>query len=76
MFSKNDLVLELEKTLVDGFDVNKISKVAFEIYQEHGLELPSSLDRALLVLMAMEEGKEFELSEAEFLELILEIRSM
>lgn len=76
MFSQIDMALALEKTLVDGFDVSKISKVAFEIYQEHGLELTSPMDRALLILMAMEEGEEFELSEAEFLELISEIRAM
>ena len=76
MFSNNDLALELEKSLVGGFNVNKISKVAFDIYQEHGLELTPPMDRALLVLMAMEEGKELELNEAEFLELISEIRAM
>ncbi|MGV8889310.1 MAG: hypothetical protein ACOH2P_14990 [Pseudomonas sp.] len=76
MFSRTDLAIELEKTLVDGFDVKKISKVSFEIYQEHGLELTSSMDRALLILMAMEEGAEFELSEAEFIELMSEIRAM
>ncbi|MDI3275159.1 hypothetical protein [Pseudomonas sp. AL03] len=76
MFSRTDLAIELEKTLVDGFDVKKISKVSFEIYQEHGLELMSSMDRALLILMAMEEGAEFELSEAEFFELMSEIWAM
>lgn len=76
MFSKGDLARELEKALVDGFSVSKLSKVAFEMYQEHGLELSQSMDRVLLVLMAMDEGKEFELSESEVLELIAELRSI
>jgi len=76
MFTPMNLALELEKTLVDGFDVGKISKVAFEIYQDHGLELTASMDRVLLILMAMGEGVEFELNESEFLELIAEVRAM
>ena len=76
MYSQADLAMELESTLVRGFDVARISKVAFEIYQDHGLELTESMNHALLILMAMEEGKEFELTESKFLALISEIRSM
>jgi hypothetical protein len=76
MYSQTDLALDLERALVRGFDVARISKVAFEIYQDHGLEINASMDRALLTLMAMEEGEEFELTESEFLALISEIRIM
>lgn len=76
MYSQADLAMELERTLVRGFDVGRVSKVAFEIYQDHGLELTASMDRALLILMAMEEGEEFELTESEFLALISEIKAM
>lgn len=68
--------MDLERTLVKGFDVARVSKVAFEIYQDHGLEITPSMDRALLTLMAMEEGEEFELTEPEFLALISEIKTM
>jgi hypothetical protein len=76
MYSQTDLALDLERSLVEGFDVARISKVAFEIYQDHGLEITASMDRALLTLMAMEEGEEFELTEPDFLALISEIRIM
>ncbi|TPG73970.1 hypothetical protein [Pseudomonas mandelii] len=76
MYSQADLAMELERTLVRGFDVARVSKVAFEIYQEHGLEITASMDRALLTLMAMEEGEEFELTESEFFALISEIKAM
>lgn len=76
MYSQTDLALDLEGTLVRGFDVARICKVAFEIYQDHGLEITASMDRALLTLMAMEEGEEFELTEPEFLALISEIKTM
>ncbi|UVL41870.1 hypothetical protein LOY55_07115 [Pseudomonas sp. B21-040] len=76
MYSQADLALDLEKALVNGFDVFRISKVAFEIYQNHGLEVTALMDRALLTLMAMEEGEEFELTESELLALISEIKAM
>ena len=50
--------------------------MAFEIYQDHGLEITASMDQVLLTLMAMEEGKEFELTESAFLALISKIKAM
>ncbi|ROO39343.1 hypothetical protein BIV08_18990 [Pseudomonas sp. AF76] len=76
MYSQADLATDLEKTLVDGFEIFRISKAAFEIYQNHGLEITAPMDRVLLTLIAMEEGEEFELTEAEFLALISEIKTM
>jgi hypothetical protein len=76
MYSQADLAMELERTLVRGFDVAWVSNVAFEIYQDHGLELTAFVDRALLILMTMEGGEEFELTESEFLALISEIKAM
>lgn len=76
MYSQADLAMDLEKTLASGFDVARVSKVAFKIYQDHGLEITESMDRVLLTLMAMEEGEEFELTASEFLALISEIKSM
>jgi hypothetical protein len=76
MYSTTDLAIDLEKTLNQGFDIFKVSKTAFHIYQEHGLELTEPMDRVLLTLMAMEEGPEFELTEAEFLALITEVKAM
>lgn len=59
-----------------GFDVATIAKAAYDIYQEHGLELTKFMGHTLLMLMAMEEGPEFELTETEFLALISEIKTI
>ena len=66
----------LEKTAVGGFDVFKISKEAFSIYQDPDLSLTENLDMALLSLIAMEDGPEFEMIEKEFWILLSEIRQM
>ena len=66
----------LEKAAVGGFDVFKISKEAFSIYQDPELSLTESLDMALLSLIAMEDGPEFEMIEKEFWILLSEIRQM
>ena len=76
MYSQADLSMDLEKALVNGFDVFRISKLAFEIYQNHGLEITAPMDRALLTLMAMEDGEEFELTESELLALISAIKAV
>lgn len=76
MYSQADLAMDLEKALVKGFDVFRISKVAFEIYQNHGLEITAPMDRALLTLMAMEGGEEFELTESELSALISAIKAV
>ncbi|AZE75979.1 hypothetical protein [Pseudomonas synxantha] len=76
MYAPNDLASDLEKKFSTGFDVCRISKFAFEIYQRHGLEFTPPMDQILLLLMAMEEGEEFELTESEFLGLISELRTM
>jgi hypothetical protein len=66
----------LEKTAVGGFDVFKISKEAFSIYQDPELSLTENLDMVLLSLIAMEDGPEFEMIEKEFWILLSEIRQM
>jgi len=66
----------LERIAVGGFDIFKISKEAFSIYQDPGLSLTKDLDMALLSLIAMEEGPEFEMTEKEFQDLLAEIRHM
>lgn len=73
----NEMVANrLEMAVSDGFDIMKISKVAFDIYQDPDLRLGGELDVALLSLMAMSEGPEFELTEFEFNELLLRMRKI
>ncbi|HHP7009797.1 TPA: hypothetical protein ACSE96_004201 [Pseudomonas aeruginosa] len=66
----------LERIAVGGVDIFKISKEAFSIYQDPGLSLTKGLDVALLSLIAMGEGPEFEKTEKEFQDLLAEIRQM
>ncbi|MGR1198705.1 hypothetical protein [Aeromonas hydrophila] len=50
------MVDRLEKTAVGGFDVFKISKEAFSIYQDPELSLTENLDMVLLSLIADRDG--------------------
>lgn len=70
MYSLDELAVDLEQLPSIGYDVNRISKLAYQIYQSHGLEATAAVDRILLTLMTMIEGEEFELTENEFLNLI------
>ena len=65
------LYAELEK----GYNVVRISRVAFQIYQEHGRELTPELNEKILQLLAMEEGPEFEYSEVELRKLAEDLSS-
>jgi len=76
MYSKIDLAKDLRESLLKGFDISKVSKLAFDLYQAHGLEITDPVEKILLSLMAMEEGEEFEFTESEFIDLILEIESV
>ena len=71
-----ELAEMLVETLVGGFDVERVSRAAFNIYRRNGLRLTPEMDRIILILMTMSEGPEFELSEAEFLKVIEEVRTM
>ena len=55
----------LQAELDKGYDVVRVARVAFQLYQDHGVELTPDLDENLFQLMAMEEGPEFEYSEEE-----------
>ncbi|MES4993870.1 hypothetical protein ABVB70_26620 [Agrobacterium radiobacter] len=72
----NELAMLLEKAIVGSFDTTKVSRVAYGIYQQYGLNLTPEMDRIILTLMAMEEGLEFELNESEIRELIAQLASM
>ncbi len=55
----------LQAELDKGYDVVRVSRVAFQLYQDQGVGLTPDIDEKLLQLMAMEEGPEFEFSEDE-----------
>ena len=75
--SMEDVVADrLERIVADGFDIFKISKEALDIYQDPEISLTKDLDMALLSLMAMSEGPEFEMAEKEFHDFLSVIRQM
>ncbi|XCY74253.1 hypothetical protein QLG25_27945 [Pseudomonas sp. CBR-F] len=75
--SMEDIVASrLGRAVADGFDIFKISKEALDIYQDPNLSLTKDLDIALLSLMAMVEGPEFEMTEKEFYDFLSDIRQM
>ncbi len=61
-YTKKQFGLELKAKLLAVSDYNEISKWAFKIYTDHGLEFENGLDYFVLKLIAMEEGPEFFLS--------------
>lgn len=67
MICKKEFGLELQKQLLLENDYKKISKWAFKIYVNHGLEFENGLDYFILKLIAMEEGPEFTLSREDLL---------
>lgn len=63
MYTRKQFGIELKEKLSRGSDADAISKWAFKIYIDHGLQFECGLDYFVLKLIAMEEGKEFFLSE-------------
>ncbi|WP_084381431.1 hypothetical protein [Pseudomonas mucidolens] len=75
--SIEDVVADrLGRIVADEFDIFKISKKALDIYQDPSFSLTEKLNFALLSLMAMAEGPEFEMTEKEFHEFLSDIRNM
>ena len=64
-YTKKKFGLELKSKLIMKNNNNEISKWAFKIYIDHGLEFENGLDDIVLKLIAMEEGPEFFLSNEE-----------
>ncbi len=67
--TRQDLGVFLKKELAEGYDVVRIARAAFQIYQTQGQDLSEDLAEVLLQLTAMEDGPEFEFSELELAEL-------
>ncbi len=64
-YTKNQFGSALKTRLLTGHSCQEISKWAFKIYTDHGLEFENDLDYFVLKLIAMEEGPEFYLSDEE-----------
>ncbi|WP_116964633.1 hypothetical protein [Fastidiosibacter lacustris] len=74
-FTAKELSSVLQAELDKGYDVVRIARVAFQLYQDHGVGLAPDLDEILLQLMAMEEGPEFEYSVEELRKLAQDLQN-
>jgi hypothetical protein len=52
-----ELATLLEKALVGDFDTTKVSRAAYEVYHQYGLDLTPEMDRIILTLMPRNSGK-------------------
>jgi hypothetical protein len=66
-YSKKKFALQLQEKILQGKDYIKISKWAFQIYSEQGIELEKGLDNIVMSLIAMEKGPEFIISNEDLL---------
>lgn len=72
-YTKKQFGLELKEKIVEGSNNQQISKWAFKVYTDHGLNFEDGLDYFVLKLVAMEEGTEFSLSKDDLILLANEL---
>lgn len=61
-YTKKEFGIELKHKLFSGCSNHEISKWAFSVYLDHGLEFEDDLEFFVLKIVAMEEGPEFFIS--------------
>ena len=75
IYTKKQFAEELQEKIMRDVSCDKISKWAFEIYIEYGLDFEDGLDYFVLKLIAMEEGPEFFLSKEKLKDIVKELFS-
>ncbi len=73
IYTKKRFGSELKAKIVTGSSPEEISKWAYKVYTDHGIDLEDGLDCFVLKLVAMEEGPEFSLSRDELFLLAKEL---
>lgn len=71
MSIEDEMAGRLERMVSDGVDILKISKEALDIYQDPNFLLTEKLNIALLSLVVMVEGPEFEMPKISFMNFYL-----
>lgn len=72
-YSKQAFGQALKNQILSGYDVVKLARWAHGLFLEHSSHLEPGLQEILMQVVAMEEGPEFEFSEAELKELAEEL---
>lgn len=65
-YGASKLKADLENELAKGYDPVRIAKQVFKVYFEQGRDIDPEIDNVMMQLVAMEQGPDFELSEAQF----------
>jgi hypothetical protein len=64
-YTREDFGRALIAELARGYDVVRLSRWAMSVYMKRCQETDAELDKAIMGIVAMEEGPEFEISEQE-----------
>lgn len=64
-YRKKDFGLRLKEQLAIGYDVVRVARWTHQEFLDHCRELEPGLQPAMMKLIAMEEGPEFEMSKQE-----------
>ena len=74
IYTRSDFGKELASELDNGFDVTHTSRWAYSVYLEKCGDFEAGLDDVVLQVVAMEEGPEFEFTEAELRQTSLKLQ--
>ena len=69
MYTKKNLAKELIEMANNDFSVKKISDWAHLKYLDHARQMDNKTDDAIMTLITMDAGEEFELTKEEILEI-------
>ncbi len=74
-YSKQEFGQRLKDQILSGYDIVKLARWAHSLFLENSSQMEPELQETIMQLVAMEEGPEFEFSEAELTELAEELVS-
>lgn len=66
MYTKKDFAQELRGELSKKYNIHHLSRWAHDKYLDHASELDQETYKAIMIVIAMENGPEFEMTEEEF----------
>jgi hypothetical protein len=73
LYSKRKFGAELVLQLESGYDIEKISHWATQLYQNHSFEMQSDLIEAIQIIASMSFGLEFEKTEQDLRNLAINL---
>jgi hypothetical protein len=74
-YTRQDFGRDLMAELTRGYDVVRLSRWAMSVYMKNCQETDAELDKAIMGVVAMEEGPQFEISEQELRQMADELQT-